>query len=131
VWETSKAKETAMKAIILAFLLQLEAIGAADPALLDLNVLAMANKPIRQALIEGSDTIAFPRRFGMTTEASEQQLRGAVLQFIQDAKKSPEFAAAKTAEERVDLLYADGVSTPKGQDFDDYFAFATAVADAK
>jgi hypothetical protein len=120
-----------MKAIILAFLLQLEAIGAADPALLDLNVLAAANKPIRQALIEGSDTIAFPRKFGMSSEASEQQLRQAVLQFIQDAKKSPEFAAAKSADERVDLLYGENVATPRGQDFDDYFAFATAVADVK
>jgi hypothetical protein len=114
-----------MKAIILAFLLQLESIGAADPALLDLNVLAAANKPIRQALIEGSDTISFPRRFGMSSEASEQQLREAVLHFIQDAKKSPDFAAATTVEARIDLLYGDGTATPKGQDFDDYFAFAS------
>jgi hypothetical protein len=117
-----------MKAIILAFLLQLDAIGTADPALLDINVLAAANKPIRQALIEGSDTISMPRRFGMSTEAGEQQLRAAVLQFIQDAKKSPDFVAAKTVEQRIDMLYAEDTATPKGQDFDDYFAFASVEA---
>lgn len=115
-----------MKAIILAFLLQLDSISAADPALLDLNVLAAANKPIRQALIEGSDTIAFPRRFGMSSEATEQQLRAAVLHFIAEAKKSPEYAKANTVEARLDLLFADGTVTPQGHDFDDYFAFSSA-----
>lgn len=114
-----------MKAIIIAFLLQLETLGAADPQVLSLDVLATANRPIRQALIEGSDTISFPRKFGLANEQSEQQLRNVVLQFIQDAKKSPEFAAATTSDARLDLLYADGVSTPKGTDFDDYFALAT------
>lgn len=114
-----------MKAIILAFLLQIEAIGGADPAMYDMNVLAAVHHPIHAALVDGQ-AVALPARFGLSTASGEQQLHAAVEKFIRDARASGEYAAAGTADARIDLLFADGTVTPHGHAYDDYFAFAEA-----
>lgn len=115
-----------MKAIVLAFLLQLEAIGAADPAMYDMNVLAAVHQPIHAAVVEGRADVTVPARFGLSSEAAEQQVRAALEQFIRDARGTREFAAARTADARIDLLFADGTVTPAGHAYDDYFAFTEA-----
>ena len=113
-----------MKAIVLAFLLQLDAIGAADPAMFDLNVLASVHQPIHQALVQGRTDVVLPARFGLSTASAEQQLHVAVDHFIHDAQASREFATAGTVDARIDLLFSDGTTTPQGHAYDDYFAFA-------
>ena len=113
-----------MKAIILAFLLQLEAIGATDPAMFDINVLAAVHQPIHQALVEGRTGTALPAQFGLSDVAGEQKLHVAVEQFIKAARGTPEFASAGTVDARVDLLFSEGTMTPEGHAYDDYFAFA-------
>jgi len=114
-----------MKAIILAFLLQLEAIGATDPAMYDINVLAAVHQPIHQALVTGrAGGTVLPVRFGLSTPSGEQQLHAAVEKFILDARNTPEFARAGTVDARIDLLFSDGTMTPQGHAYDDYFAFA-------
>ncbi|MFZ5756375.1 MAG: hypothetical protein ACOY3X_05695 [Pseudomonadota bacterium] len=112
-----------MKAIVLAFLLQLEAIGATDPAMYDMNVLAAVHQPIHAAVVEGRGDVTVPARFGLSSASSEQQLHAAVDRFIQEARASREYAAARTADARIDLLFADGTVTPAGHAYDDYFAF--------
>ncbi|MFZ5723599.1 MAG: hypothetical protein ACOY33_08040 [Pseudomonadota bacterium] len=112
-----------MKAIILAFLLQIEAIGAADPAMYDINVLAAVHQPIHATLVEGREA-TLPASFGLSSASGEQQLRTALEQFIRDARASREYASAGTRDARLDLLFADGAVTPAGHDYDDYFAFA-------
>lgn len=112
-----------MKAIVLAFLLQLEAIGGSDPAMYDINVLAAVHQPIHAELIEGRD-VALPARFGLSTAAGEQQLHAALEKFIKDARATREYAAARTTDARIDLLFSDGTVTPEGHAYDDYFAFA-------
>ena len=125
VWENQQGNN-AMKAIILAFLLQLDAIGAADPAMFDMNVLAAVHQPIHQALVQGRADVTLPARFGLSSASSEQQLHAAVDRFIHDARASREFAAAGTVDARVDLLFADSATTPQGHGYDDFFAFAEA-----
>lgn len=115
-----------MKAIILAFLLQLDAIGAADPAMYDLNVLAAVHHPIHEALVEGQQDVVLPARFGLSTPSSEKQLHVAVDRFIREARASGEYAAAGSTDARIDLLFTDGVVTPQGHAYDDFFAFAEA-----
>lgn len=114
-----------MKAIVLAFLLQLDAIGGADPAMYSLNVLAAVHQPIHEALVQGHE-VALPARFGLSTAAGERQLHAAVSQFISDARVDPEFVAARNTEQRIDLLFTEMVVTPAGYAYDDYFAFAEA-----
>lgn len=122
----SQAGVSAMQAIVLAFLLQLDAIGAADPAMFDINVLAAVHRPIHQALVQGRPAVALPARFGLSSASGEQQLHKAVDRFIQDARATREFVSAGTADARVDLLFADGTTTPQGHAYDDFFAFAEA-----
>jgi len=114
-----------MKAIVLAFLLQLEAIGGADPAMYNINVLAAVHQPIHVALVEGREA-SLPARFGLATPEGEQKLHAALEQFIRDARANHEYAAARTPEARIDLLFSEKVTTPAGHDYDDYFAFAEA-----
>lgn len=113
-----------MKAILLAFLLQLDAIGAVDPTVFDLSVLAAIHRPIHQALVDGRTDITLPARFGLADVSHEPVLHDAVARFIQDAQASREFAAANSADARFNLLFSDIAITPQGNAFDDYFAFA-------
>ncbi len=112
-----------MKAIILAFLMQLEAIGGTDPSLYNLNVLASVHQPIHAALVEGR-AVALPEQFGLATADGEQKLHTALEQFIRDARANPEYARTKGEDARIDLLFGNMVVTPAGNDYDDYFAFA-------
>ena len=113
-----------MKAIILAFLLQLEAVGAADPSLFEMRVLAAVHGPVYSALVEGRADTALPERVGLASPAAEKQLRSALETFIGQTRAAPEYTGAKTMDARLDLLFNDAVTTPDGQAFDDYFAFA-------
>lgn len=115
-----------MKAILLAFLLQLEAIGATDPAMYEMGVLARVHQPIHQALVEGRADYRLPAAFGLSSPAAEQQLRTAVDGFIRQARVSPDFAGAATPDARIELLFGDDIVTPAGHAYDDYFAFAEA-----
>lgn len=112
-----------MKAILLAFLLQIEAIGSSDPAMYDMNVLAGVHQRIHVALTQDKE-VTLPPRFGLSTASGEQQLRGAVEKFIRDVRASREYNSARTTDARLDLLFADNTKTPAGHDYDDYFAFA-------
>lgn len=113
-----------MKAIILAFLLQLDAIAATDPAMYDMNVLAAVHQPIHQALVEGRGNVALPARFGLSSASAEDKLHQAVEGFIRDARATGEYATAGSIDARIDLLFSDGTVTPEGHGYDDYFAFA-------
>lgn len=113
-----------MKAVILAFLLQLDAIGAADPSLFEMRVLAAVHAPVQAALIEGRPEVVIPERFGMATRDGETRLREAIEAFIAQARMQPEYTVAGTQDARLDLLFNDAVVTPQGHAFDDYFAFA-------
>ena len=115
-----------MKAILLAFLMQLEAIGAADPSLFTLDVLQRVHAPIEAALVEGRADVAVPATFGLASPEADRRVREAVTGFIRDARASGEFAGAPTEDARIDLLFADTVETPRGAVYDDYFAFAAA-----
>lgn len=115
-----------MKAILLAFLLQLEAIGATDPAMYEMGVLARVHDPIHAALVEGRTDYRLPERFGLSSPAAEQQLRGVVENFIRDTRASAEFVRAGGRDEREELLFGDDIETPTGNAYDDYFAFAEA-----
>lgn len=114
-----------MKAIVLAFLLQLEAIGGADPSLYNLNVLAAVHQPIHEVLVEGNQAV-LPGKFGLATAQGEQKLHTALEQFIRDARVSPEYTKATTRDARIDLLFGEMAVTPTGNGYDDYFAFAEA-----
>ncbi|MFP5382789.1 MAG: hypothetical protein ACLGHG_01825 [Gammaproteobacteria bacterium] len=113
-----------MKAILLAFLLQLEAVGAADPSLFEMRVLAAVHGPVYSALVEGRTDAALPARFGLASPAAEKQLRTALETFIGQTRAAPEYVGATTMDARLDLLFNDAVITPDGHAFDDYFAFA-------
>ena len=115
-----------MKAIILAFLLQLDAIGATDPAMYNLNVLAAVHRPIQAALVDGRPEVALPAQFGLSTPDGEKKLHAAVEKFIQDGRANDELSHAGSRDARAELLYADGAMTPQGNGFDDFFAFAQA-----
>lgn len=115
-----------MKAIVLAFLLQLEAIGAADPAMFEMRVLSAVHQPIHAALVQGQADVEVPGRYGLSSADAERRLQAAVDTFIREARATPEYASARTLDARVELLFSEGVLTPRGHAYDDYFAFAGA-----
>lgn len=112
-----------MKAIILAFLLQLEAIGAAHPGFFDMQVLAAVHRPVHAALVEGQANVVVPEHYGLGSEG-DRALHEAVSQFIRNAHASDDFVKADSLDARLDMLFGDAVLTPAGHAFDDYFAFA-------
>lgn len=113
-----------MKAIVLAFLLQLEAIGAADPALFNMDVLQRVHEPIEQALFEGHGDVVVPTNFGLASADANRRVHDAVEDFIRAASSTREFATAGTVDARIDMLFSDSIVTPTGAAYDDYFAFA-------
>jgi hypothetical protein len=113
-----------MKAIVLAFLLQLEAIGATDPSLFSLDVLQRVHEPIQQALVEGRGDVVVPASFGLAGAETNRRVHDAVEGFIREARTTREFATAGTVDARIDMLFSDAIVTPTGAAYDDYFAFA-------
>ena len=113
-----------MKSILLAFLLQLEAIGATDPAVYEMRVLSQVHQPIQAALVEGRADVVVPASFGLANGEADRRLREAVDTFIREARASQEYAAARSPDARYELLYTEAVATPRGHAYDDYFAFA-------